>query len=268
VPLITQWAQARGVHVLPRFNCQRSAVIDQILNNATMRQQWTSAIVGQANSGGYDGVTLDFEAGYATDRDAYTSFVTDLAAQLHAEGKSLVIAASAKAADVQNNPRSTFFDYNALSAQADGIFVMAWGIHWSTSAPGAQDDMAWESRVIGYIASLPRVNKYILGMQLYAMDWADGGGAAHPSTTYYYADAVALAASMGVTPTYSGSADAWTFSYTDSSGAPHVVWFTNAATEGDRIAMAHSNGFGGVGVWRLGQEDQTLWGNPLLTGTW
>ena len=268
VPLITQWSQARQVKVLPRFNCQRSYVIDQILNNPTMRQQWLANIVGQVTANGNDGAMLDFEAGYASDRNAYTSFVTDLAAQLHAAGKTLMLAVSAKTADVQNNPRSTFFDYNALSAQARRIFVMAWGIHWSTSQPGAQDDMTWVHGVVAYISTLPRVTKYILGMQLYAMDWPNGGGSANPATSYEYANAVALAASVGATPTYNPTADAWTFSYTDAAGIAHVVWYTNSATEGDRIALAHANGLGGVGVWRLGQEDQQLWNNPLLTGTW
>jgi spore germination protein YaaH len=268
VPLITQWAQARRVAVLPRFNCQRSAVLDQIVNNATMRQQWLNSIMGQVNANGFDGVTLDFEAGYATDRDAFTSFVTSLAALLHSEGKTLMVAVSPKIADVPNHPRSTFFDYIALSAQADEIFVMGWGIHYATSAPGAQDDMSWESQVIKYVASLPRVNKYILGMQLYAMDWPNGGGSANPASSYEYANAVALAASVGATPTLDTTADALTFSYTDSAGVHHDVWFTNSATEGDRISLAQANGFGGIGVWRLGQEDQQLWNNPLLSGSW
>ena len=268
VPLITQWAQARRVAVMPRFNCQRSAVLDQIVNNPTMRQQWLNNIMGQVNANGYDGVTLDFEAGYAADRNAFTAFVASLAAQLHAAGKTLMIAVSPKTADVPNHPRSTFFDYNALSAQADEIFVMGWGIHYAVSAPGAQDDLTWESQVIKYVASLPRVNKYILGMQLYAMDWPNGGGSASPASSYEYADAVALAQRVSATPTLDPTADALTFSYTDSAGVPHVVWFTNAATEGDRIALAQSNGFGGVGVWRLGQEDQQLWSNPLLSSTW
>jgi spore germination protein YaaH len=268
VPLITQWAQAREVAVLPRFNCQRSFVLDEIVNNPGIRQYWLDSIMNQVNANGYDGVTLDFEAGYAQDRDAFTSFVTTLAGLLHSEGKTLMLAVSPKTADVPNHPRSTFFDYNALSAQADEIFVMAWGIHYATSAPGAQDDMTWQSQVIKYVASLPRVNKYILGMQLYAMDWANGGGLAHPASSYEYAGAMALAQSVGATPTRDPKADALTFSYTDASGNPHTVWFTNASTEGDRIALAQTNGFGGVGVWRLGEEDQQLWANPLLSGTW
>jgi spore germination protein YaaH len=268
VPLITQWAQARKVAVLPRFNCQRTAVLSQIVNNATVRQEWLNNIMGQVNANGYDGVTLDFEAGAAADRNAFTSFVTTLAADLHGEGKTLMLAVSPKTADIPNHPRSTFFDYNALSAQADELFVMGWGIHYATSAPGAQDDMTWESQVIKYVASLPRVNKYILGMQLYAMDWPNGGGAANPASSYEYASAMALAASVGATPTFDPTSDALTFSYTDSAGVHHDVWFTNSATEGDRIALAQSSGFGGVGVWRLGQEDQSLWANPLLSGTW
>jgi spore germination protein YaaH len=267
-PLITEWAQARKVQVLPRVDCQRSAVIDSILNNPTLSQQWLNNIMDQVNANGYDGITLDFEAGYAQDRNQYTSFVTDLAALLHAEGKILMLCVSAKTADVPNNPRSTFFDYNSLSAQVDIMFVMGWGIHWGTSAPGAQDDMTWVRQVVSYIATLPRENKYVLGMQLYAMDWPDGGGTAHPASSYQYADAMNLAASLGVTPTYDPTSDALTFSYTDAAGVPHVVWLTDAATEADRISLAQASGLGGVGMWRLGEEDQRLWDDPLITGAW
>ncbi len=267
-PLISGWAKARKVKVLPRFNCQRTAVLDQILNNPTLRQQWLDGIVGRVIAGGDDGAVIDFEAGAAKDRDAYSSFVTELAALLHAAGKSLVICVSAKTADVPNHPRSTFFDYNALSAQADQLFVMAWGIHWATSTPGAQDDISWVRNVIAYIQTLPRVNKYVLGMQLYAMDWANGGGSANPANSLEYQDAVDLAARMGATPRYDPTSDALTFSYTDGAGVHHDVWYTDSTTEANRISLAKSSGLGGIGIWRLGHEDQRLWQNPLLGSAW
>jgi spore germination protein YaaH len=268
VPLITGWAQARQVKVLPRFNCQNGAVIDNILNDQALRQQWLTGIMNEVNANGYDGVMMDFEAGYPQDRDAYTAFVTDLAAELHAESKMLAIAVSAKTADVPNHPRSTFFDYNGLSAQADALFVLCWGVHWATSAPGAQDDMTWERQVVAYISTLPRVSKFILGMQLYAMDWPNGGGSGSPATAMEYQDVINLAASEGVTPTRDSTADAWTFTYTDASGVNHTVWFTDSSTEADRISLAVQSGLGGVGVWRLGREDQRLWANPDLTSAW
>jgi spore germination protein YaaH len=73
---------------------------------------------------------------------------------------------------------------------------------------------------------------------------------------------------VGATPTRNSSSDALTFSYTDGAGAHHDVWYTDATTETDRIKLAHTSGFGGSGVWRLGHEDQRLWSDPLFTGTW
>jgi spore germination protein YaaH len=53
-----------------------------------------------------------------------------------------------------------------LSEAAETIFVMAWGIHWTTSGPGAQDDMDWWRRVVTYVVSIGRPSKFVMGMQL------------------------------------------------------------------------------------------------------
>jgi spore germination protein YaaH len=112
------------------------------------------------------------------------------------------------------------------------------------------------------------VNKYVLGMQLYAMDWPNGGGAANAANSYEYQDAIDLATRLGVTPHYDATSAALTFSYTDGAGAHHDVWFTDSTTEATRIALAKTSGLGGVGIWRLGREDQRLWQNPLLGAAW
>lgn len=262
-PLITRWAQARRVEVLPRFNCQRTAVLNRILNDPALRQSWLDGIVQRVTDSGADGASLDFEAGLYTDRAAFTSFVTDLADRLHAQGQRLVVAASAKIADVPRHPRSTFFDYRALSAAADQIFVMAWGIKWATSGPGAQDDIRWVTNVANYVKTMPDPSRFIMGTQLYAMDWASGGGAAHPATSWEYADALALAGRAGASPLLDPITDGLTFKYTDDAGAPHDVWLADATTVERRFAVATARGMG-IGVWRLGQEDQRLWDSPLL----
>jgi spore germination protein YaaH len=260
---ITTWAQQRGVKVLPRMNCQNSAVIDRILNDPATRSQWLDRIAGLVQRDGYDGISIDFEAGYASDRAAYTSFITELAARLHAAGRLLTVAASAKTADVPNHPRSTFFDYAALSQQADWIFVMGWGVHWMTSAPGSQDDIAWLRGVVGYVATMPQRGRFVLGTQLYGMDWPNGGGTANPATSYEFGDVQARIAQMGGSPVRDGATDSWHYAYQDDRGNAHDLWFQDAATLSDRLRLARDNGLG-VGFWRLGNEDQRLWDDPLL----
>jgi spore germination protein YaaH len=261
--LWTKWAQARAVRVLPRINCQNATVVNDILTNSTMRTQWLNQLVQLVDSNGYDGLSIDFESGPAADRAALTSFISDLAQRLHAQGKLLSMSLSATTNGSPSASRSGIFDYQALGQSVDWPVVMSWGLHWATSAPGSQDDITWVRQVLGYIATLPDHAKFIAGFNLYAMDWPDGGGASHPADTYEYGAAEARLAQFGATAQLDPASDSMTATYTDQ-GVPHVVWFENAATEADRIKLAATDGLGGVAFWRLGAEDQGLWGAPLL----
>lgn len=261
-PLVTGWAQQRGVKVLARFNCQRSSMLNEILREPGLREYWLSGIVDTVERYGYDGASLDFETGYASDRDVYTSFVTELARRLHDNGRLLSVAVSPKTRDVANHPRSTFFDYEGLSRAADTIFVMTWGYHWATSGPGPQDDIGWTQKVINYTATMTNRTRFVVGIQLYGMDWPDGGGPDNPATSYEYADIVALAARVGATPVRDPEGDSMHFSYTED-GVEHDVWFPDSRTQSARVRLANDAGLG-IGFWRLGREDQRLWDDPLL----
>ena len=78
-PLVTSWSQLRGILVLPRFNCQRGG-------HAAPDPDGRGGALGDDRRGsselvrehGYDGINIDFENGAAADRDALTSFVSDL----------------------------------------------------------------------------------------------------------------------------------------------------------------------------------------------
>lgn len=262
--LVTRWAQARRVLVMPRINCQRTQLVHAILTDPLLRAQWQAGMIELVDRYGYDGLALDFEAGPAADRAAMSSFVAELAAALHARGKRLTQAVSAKTADNLTHPRSGIFDYPQLAQHADHLFVMAWGIHWSTSAPGASDDVTWFTAVADYVASQPLRAKFVLGAHLYAMDWPNGGGPGNPGRAMEYEDVQRLIASLGAVPVLDPTSDAYHFGYVDSGGVSHEVWFGDASTVGRRMRLAQSRGFGGVGFWRLGREDQRLWGDALL----
>jgi spore germination protein YaaH len=264
-PLVTHWAQARKVRVMPRVNCQRTTVVHQILTDPATRAAWLDKLVGTAADHDYDGISLDFEAGPAADRNAMTSFVTELATRLHADGRLLTLALSPKAKDVPTHSRSGIFDYIALaSSPVDHLFVMAWGLHWTTSAPGSQDDATWTRQIADYVATMPQPRKFIYGTNLYAMDWPAGGGPSHMATAYEYDDIVPRLPALGATVVLDGATDTYHATYTDAGGVAHDVWFPDAGTIGDRIRMASDHGLGGVGFWRLGREDQRLWSDPLL----
>jgi spore germination protein YaaH len=262
-PLVTQWAQLRAIRVLPRVDCQSPTRLHAILTDPATRAAVLAQLGEVAATHGYDGLNVDFEAGLATDRDALTSFVADLAVILHGQGKRLSVAVSA-ATKLGTTGRAGFYDYAALGAVADTVFVMGWGKHWSTSVPGALADLPWATQVADFVATMPNRSRYVLGAGLYGMDWAAGGGAAHPATALEHADVQSLIAAVGATPVVDPVANAPHFSYADAAGVPHDVWYTDAGNLDALIRLAYDRGLG-FGVWRLGREDPAIWEHPLLT---
>ena len=173
----------------------------------------------QAVAHDYDGVDVDFETGLPGDRAAYTSFVTDLAARLHAIGKKLAVDVSAKTADDPTHPRSGLYDYPAVAAAADVVFVMAWGIRWTTSEPGPNtEDMAWLRAVVHYVNTLPDREKYVMGTPLYGLDWPRPAGPGAPARALEWSDIAALSARVGVPAAYDALAHEAHFSYVAADG--------------------------------------------------
>lgn len=260
---IVSFAQDRKVRVLPRFNCQNGATLHRIFTEPALRNYWLDTVTALIDQFGWDGVNIDFEAGYASDRAAMTSFMADLSDRVHARGKLLSQAVSAKTEDVANHPRSTIFDYAELSKYNDYIFVMAWGVHWATSSPGPQDDYDWVRRVGDYVASMPNKHKFVMGTMLYAFDWPNGGGSGNPATALHYGEVQQLIASTGAQPTYDAARHSWHLRYRDGQGRTHDVWYSDGPAVGDRVELARARGLK-VGFWRVGQEDERIWTDPRL----
>ena len=260
-PLITRWAQLRKIVVMPRFNCQHGPTLNMILRNAALRETTLTNLVGLVQGHGYDGINLDFEAGYDTDRDVFTSFVAELARRLHALGKRLAVEVSAKFYGTQPG-RSAFYDYPNLGRHADTVFVMSWGWHWTTSEPGPSDELGNVLKVANYAATMPNKHRYVLGLPLYAHDWPWSGGPSNPSVPIEYGDVIQVAQRHGITPRLDADSYSWTFNYVEG-GVPHEAWYGDATTVSRRIKVAQVRGLG-LGFWRLGREDQRIWDDPQI----
>jgi spore germination protein YaaH len=264
-PLVTHWAVARKIEVLPRVNCQNPTEEENILNNPVDRERMINQLAEMCQTYGYQGVQIDFEGAPPSERGPFTAFITALAERLHAQGDKLSTTVTAKYYNIMSG-RAAMYDDAALSGPSDYMFVLDWGIHWTTSKPGSIDEMAWFKRVAEYTATLPNRDKFVLGMPMYGIDWADGGGPANPGVALEFSGVMALVKELGVTPEWEETAVSPHFSYTDSGGVQHEVWYTDERSIGARAELARSLGLG-VGLWRLGEEDQSVWELPVLDGS-
>jgi spore germination protein YaaH len=261
-PLVTGWAEARRVEVMPRLNCQSSSREAQILNNPQTRATLIENLASLCRTYGYQGIQIDFEGAEPSERNSFTAFITALAEKLHSQGEKLSTIVTAKYYNIQTG-RAAMYDDAALSAVSDYIFVLDWGIHWTTSAPGSIDEYAWFKRVAEYTATMPNLSKFVLGMPMYGIDWAGSGGSGDPGTPLEYEQIVALASVFGALPEWDATALSPHFSYNDGSGVHHEVWYTDRQSIGARTELAASLGLK-IGLWHLGSEDQSVWSLPQL----
>lgn len=267
-PLVTGWAQERGVAVMPRLNCQNPLLEEQVLNYpSTYGHAMIASLASLCATYGYRGIQIDFEGAPPAERSGFTAFITALAAKLHEQGDLLSTIVTAKTENVKTG-RAAMYDDEALAKVSDYIFVLDWGLHWTTSAPGGIDELPWFKKVAEYAAQVGKsagaLGKFVLGMPMYGIDWANDGGPSNPGATLEYGEIVALENEFGVAPEWSETADDPHFSYV-SDGVPHSVWYTDRQSVQIRVELAQSLGLG-VGLWHLGNEDQSIWEIPGLGG--
>jgi chitodextrinase len=258
-PLVTGWARLRGIDVEPRVESQDPAILHALLSSDANRSDLIARISALVAENGYDGINIDFEAGAAADRPLLTAFASQLAQTLHAQGAKLTIAVAAKTGPTLTG-RSGFYDYPALAGIADRLFVMAWDLHWATSPAGPISDATWVGKIIKYVTSVPNASRFIIGTQLYGFDWPLGAKA----TPYEWDDMTAMQTGLGAQTTWDAVAQEPYFIYTDGSGVVHTAYYANAQSVQGRLGQARAAGLG-VGLWRLGDEDQQTWSIPSLT---
>jgi chitodextrinase len=257
-PLVTRWARLHGIKVEPRFHTEDPTTQHSLLADPVKSAALAARIAAICALQGYDGANIDFEGGPPTDRAALTTFVQTLAGLLHDQGETLTISIGAKTS-ASTTGRNGYFDYPGLAQAADRLFVMAWDLHWSTSPAGPISDVTWVSKIVSYIQTVPNPGRFIIGTQLYGFDWPRGGKA----TPLEYDDIQSLLAHVGATPLWDPVAQEPYFTYTDGAGTAHAVYYANAPSVDARFAVARTHGMG-VGFWRLGSEDQSVWANSSV----
>ena len=204
----------------------------------------------------WDGLALDFEGMDAADRAGLSRFIRQLGVALNAAGKRYAIALPAKTAD-HTTGWSGSYDYRAIADVADYYLVMAYGFTTSGSrTPGSTAPLSWVNRSMAYAATEIAPEKLILGIPFYGYDWNLTKGP--PARALRYDNVEELLARTGATPRLDPESGSRVFQY-EEDGALHEVWYEDAESIALKLALVARYRLGGVGAWRLGQEDPAVW---------
>jgi len=227
-----------------------------IMASPESRRRHIENLVALAREKGFDGIDLDWEALKAEDRQPFATFVEELAAALHAEGRFLSIAVFPKTQKRGRWDTQRAMDYERLGAAVDEFKVMTYNFSGPWSDPGPQAPLAWADEVLSFAESQVPAGKIYLGIPFYGYDWHAG-----KATAVRSAGASEAAARYGVKVGRDAASGEATLRYTDGEGVAHVVYYQDEraiAAKLDQMHRKHPR-IAGIAIWVMGQEDPAFW---------
>lgn len=269
-----------------------SQTMAQILADPVQRSAHEAALVTFA--GGFSGIDLDYESfafndgrstwpttnGVAGTYDNWGTFLTELSATLHANGKMLEVSVPPIYDSAQTISSGYWvYNYPVMAQTVDRIKVMMYS--YNVSQPGPNAPYAWVSKTMSLIKTVVPPSKLQLGVPAYGTDWVtkvDGscpqqallaGVTSKRSVTT--ANAAQAAANKGQVPARDMVARENTYSYIESySGVDdnniavvcnlyRTVWYDDEQSVYERVQLAQSLGLAGVAIWALGYESASVW---------
>ncbi len=228
----------------------------QMIHDATLRAQHEAAIVNLVTSKGYDGIDLDYEHLPDADKAAFSQFAAELAAQLHAQKKTLSFAVGGL-----TSGNWSHWDYDALSTAADQLHVMGYDYHYLGSHPGPVAPLGWVQRVLAYIGTIGgggRAAKFILGLPNYGLAGDDSGvtnwfGSSMDCINLVNGVYDVTTNHMNVCPLTNGVPIAAGRAPNAMSSKGHL-YFDDLASHEEKVAAAKAAGLAGITYWTIGGE--------------
>lgn len=253
LPLIHNYYGSAGFDAAP---------VAAVIHDPARRAAHIAVLVAETLACNTDGIDIDYESlNGEADRDAFSLFMEELAAALHAEGRILSVAVHPKTAEPGGWSGPQAQDWARIGAAVDRFRVMTYGYSWRTSGPGPIAPLFWMESVLAFAVSLVPPQRVYAGVHFYGLDWAEGG-----ATALIWESAQALMAEHGATRQWEATddlepprpvAEPW-FAYTVDL-AEHQAWYADGESVAARFYLVERYGLGGIAVWRLGGEDPAIW---------
>ncbi len=227
-----------------------------ILTNNIVRNNIINAIMSIVNDKQYYGVNIDFEYIYPEDRMAYIEFLKALKTELGDTFMSVAVAP--KYRDNQTGLLYEAHDYRAIGEIADRVIIMTYEWGYSYGEPMAIAPLREVEAVIKYATTRIPSEKILMGMPNYAYDWTLPWRQGNRAETLSNNQAINLAFEKGSNIEFDTTAQAPFFRYTEN-GIEHVVWFEDALSISNRIALVEEYNLAGLSYWTVNNYSAVNW---------
>ncbi|WP_096200628.1 glycosyl hydrolase family 18 protein [Bacillus sp. FJAT-45350] len=227
-----------------------------ILSNAELRQKTIENIYHVVTEKGYDGVNIDFENMYASDRALFNQFIKEASEFFQPRGYDFIVSVTAKTADHPTWAWSGTFDYEFLGQYAK-LQLMSYDNAGIWSLPGATSGVDWVENVLKYATSIVPSEQLLIGLPAYGYEWYSSTGEGIRALSLKQIDTIL--ASSNATVQFDTKTQSPYFYYMDEASKERVVWFENESSISAKMELVQKYNLGGISMWRMGLENDMFW---------
>ncbi|MEN0015427.1 MAG: glycosyl hydrolase family 18 protein [Solirubrobacteraceae bacterium] len=211
-----------------------------LFNDPAHRAAVIAALQAQV-AAGWDGITLDLESLDPNDRDALTSFVTQLHAALPA---TATLDIDVPAGTDPTDPYLKPFDLPSLAAQVDHVSLMAYDQHYAGGPAGPVGGLPWFRSVVAAATAQIPAGQLRVGVAGYGYRWRKG----KPTVTVSVKQARKLA---GKRAHWNAKQGEWNATLPNHT----TLWWSDRRSVAARRAIAVAAGAQGIAEWELTSAD-------------
>lgn len=254
-----KWAKENGYEIWPKVtNDTLSSTIDEfscIINDFKLREKMINQIKEYVKKYEFDGINLDFEYMYMTDKDAFSKFVIELAPQLRDMGVCLSVDVTAP--DGSEN-WSLCYDRNVIGEVADYVVFMGYD-QYGTNTMGTTSGYDWVENSINKFVKYDEVptEKIILGLPFYTKLWKTKDGKA-VSSEVILMNNIEEQIPSNATKQWIEELQQYYIEY-EKNGYIYKMWVEDKKSFEKKIELIEKYNLAGAGYWRKGFEDKNIW---------
>ena len=275
-----------GLQVIPTMTDGTGKLeLSNYLANAATRATIVKTIVNLVLTNNFDGIDLDYEGFAFVDGNStwtktaprWVALVRELSVALRSHNKLLSIS-TPYLYDPKEKQKGYFvYAWADVASSIDRLRIMTYD--YSVAKPGPIGPISWVERTLKYAVSIMPPSKVYIGLPGYGRDWITSvngkcpvsappgikAGARAATFKMNYANAKAVIDKA--VPIFDEKNSEATYSYSQiynglsATGAStectvnRTVWYQNARSYAERMALVAKYRLGGAALWTLAMED-------------
>lgn len=250
------WAHGNGYQVWPMFTNSNMSETSKMLSDYKSRETVINQIINYIKQYNLDGINIDFEGMYETDKDNFSRLLIEIRPRLNEIGAVLSVDVTAP----DGAPEwSLCYDRYTIGKVADYVMFMAYDQYGvSATKAGTTAGHNWvEANVKKFLGQEEvKAEKIILGIPFYTRVWKESNG--NVTSSVVNIGNVNNVIPSNATKTWDEDLQQYYVEY-KKGGATYKIWVEDEKSIEAKLDLVSKYNLGGAAYWEYDRATNSIW---------